>query len=218
MLDDIKDFLEQYGMFALAMAVIAMLCCCAVPIGTLINTCLMDVDFTKVLSIAKTVFSILGGLIVCIIAIVVGVALFHASGWTKKTIDEKQMQEEKMEYVKEEKIVSTKKCEYTYPIIEKMMDEIDGKIKEGYTFSTIPNEKWNNVYKAEIKKLITADYEISKEEETRIMEILKTLYDDLVNTRKNAVQIQNDISIETMERLLSMDGLKNDFGKDERNV
>ena len=126
--------------------------------------------------------------------------------------------QEKNEEVKEEKIVSTKKCEYTYPIIEKMMDEIDGKIKDGYTFSTIPNEKWNNVYKAEITKLITADYEISKEEETRIMEILKTLYDDLVNTRKNAVQIQNDISIETMERLLSMDGLKNDFGKDERNV
>ena len=91
-MDDLKDFLEQYGMFALAMAVIAMLCCCAVPIGTLINTCLMDVDFTKFLSIAKTVFSILGGLIVCIIAIVVGVALFHSSVWTKKTTYEKQMQ------------------------------------------------------------------------------------------------------------------------------
>lgn len=103
-------------------------------------------------------------------------------------------------------------------MIEKMMDEIDGKIKDGYTFSTIPNEKWNNVYKTEIKKLITTDYEISKEEETRIMEILKTLHDDLVNTRKNAVQMQNEISIETMERLLSMDGMKNDFGKDERNV
>lgn len=216
-MDDLKDFLEQYGICILAIVVIAMLVFSAVPIGTLINACLMDVDFTKVLSIAKTVFSILGGLIVCIIAIVVGVALFHASGWTKKTTDQEQMQE-KNEEVKEERIVSTKKCEYTYPIIEKMMDEIDGKIKEGYTFSTIPNEKWNNVYKAEITKLITADYEISKEEETRIMEILKTLYDDLVNTRKNAVQIQNDISIETMERLLSMDGLKNDFGKDERNV
>lgn len=216
-MDDLKDFLEQYGICILAIVVIAMLVFSAVPIGTLINACLMDVDFTKVLSIAKTVFSILGGLIVCIIAIVVGVALFHASGWTKKTTDQEQMQE-KYEEVKEERIVSTKKCEYTYPIIEKMMDEIDGKIKEGYTFSTIPNEKWNNVYKAEITKLITADYEISKEEETRIMEILKTLYDDLVNTRKNAVQIQNDISIETMERLLSMDGLKNDFGKDERNV
>lgn len=216
-MDDLKDFLEQYGICILAIVVIAMLVFSAVPIGTLINACLMDVDFTKVLSIAKTVFSILGGLIVCIIAIVVGVALFHASGWTKKTTDQEQMQE-KYEEVKEERIVSTKKCEYTYPIIEKMMDEIDGKIKEGYTFSTIPNEKWNNVYKAEITKLITADYEISKEEETRIMEILKTLYDDLVNTRKNAVQIQNDISIETMERLLSMDGLTNDFGKDERNV
>lgn len=216
-MDDLKDFLEQYGICILAIVVIAMLVFSAVPIGTLINACLMDVDFTKVLSIAKTVFSILGGLIVCIIAIVVGVALFHASGWTKKTTDQEQMQE-KNEEVKEERIVSTKKCEYTYPIIEKMMDEIDGKIKEGYTFSTIPNEKWNNVYKAEITKLITADYEISKEEETRIMEILKTLYDDLVNTRKNAVQIQNDISIETMERLLSMDGLTNDFGKDERNV
>lgn len=216
-MDDLKDFLEQYGICILAIVVIAMLVFSAVPIGTLINACLMDVDFTKVLSIAKTVFSILGGLIVCIIAIVVGVALFHASGWTKKTTDQEQMQE-KNEEVKEERIVSTKKCEYTYPIIEKMMDEIDGKIKEGYTFSTIPNEKWNNVYKAEITKLITADYEISKEEETRIMEILKTLYDDLVNTRKNAVQIQNDISIETMERLLSMDGLTNDFGKDDRNV
>lgn len=216
-MDDLKDFLEQYGICILASVVIAMLVFSAVPIGTLINACLMDVDFTKVLSIAKTVFSILGGLIVCIIAIVVGVALFHASGWTKKTTDQEQMQE-KNEEVKEERIVSTKKCEYTYPIIEKMMDEIDGKIKEGYTFSTIPNEKWNNVYKAEITKLITADYEISKGEETRIMEILKTLYDDLVNTRKNAVQIQNDISIETMERLLSMDGLTNDFGKDERNV
>lgn len=202
-MDDLKDFLEEYGMLILVMVVIAILEACS----------LMDVDFTKVLSI----ISILCGLIFCIIAIVVGVALFHASGWTKKTTYEKQMQE-KNEEVKEEKIVSTKKCEYTYPIIEKMMDEIDGKIKDGYTFSTIPNEKWNNVYKAEITKLITADYEISKEEETRIMKILKTLYDDLVNTRKNSVQIQNDISIETMERLLSMDGLKNDFGKDERNV
>lgn len=217
-MDDLKDFLEQYGMCILAMAVIAMLCCCAVPIGTLINTCLRDVDFTKILSIAKTVLFILGGVIVCIIAIVVGVALFHTSGWTKKTTDEKQMQEEKMEEIKKEKIVFTKKCEYTYPIIEKMMDEIDEKIKEEYTFSTIPNEKWNNVYKAEITKLMTADYEISKEEETRIMEILKTLHDDLVNTRKNAVQMQNDISIETMERLLFMDGMKNDFGKDDRNV
>lgn len=206
-MNDLKDFLEQYGIIILVMVVMTMLEVC----------CLMDVDYTKVLSIAKTVLSVLGGLIVCIIAIVFGVALFHASGWIKKTTDQEQMQE-KNEEVKEEKIVSTKKCEYTYPMIEKMMDEIDGKIKDGYTFSTIPNEKWNNVYKTEIKKLITTDYEISKEEETRIMEILKTLHDDLVNTRKNAVQMQNEISIETMERLLSMDGMKNDFGKDERNV
>ena len=206
-MNDLKDFLEQYGIMILVMVVMTMLEVC----------CLMDVDYTKVLSIAKTVLSVLGGLIVCIIAIVFGVALFHASGWIKKTTDQEQMQE-KNEEVKEEKIVSTKKCEYTYPMIEKMMDEIDGKIKDGYTFSTIPNEKWNNVYKTEIKKLITTDYEISKEEETRIMEILKTLHDDLVNTRKNAVQMQNEISIETMERLLSMDGMKNDFGKDEKNV
>lgn len=206
-MNDLKDFLEQYGIMILVIVVMTMLEVC----------CLMDVDYTKVLSIAKTVLSVLGGLIVCIIAIVFGVALFHASGWIKKTTDQEQMQE-KNEEVKEEKIVSTKKCEYTYPMIEKMMDEIDGKIKDGYTFSTIPNEKWNNVYKTEIKKLITTDYEISKEEETRIMEILKTLHDDLVNTRKNAVQMQNEISIETMERLLSMDGMKNDFGKDEKNV
>ena len=128
-----------------------------------------------------------------------------------------KMKENKKEKIQEIKLTVEKTEEKTpiikhhYPTITKLMDEIENKIQKGYTFSTISMDKWNTVYKKEILDCIDSDYQMSQENQQKIEKILETLKTDLENTEEKREELQREISIETLENLLKMDGIKNMF-------
>ena len=185
-----KDFLEEFEIIIFSIVIIVLFLGCSL----LMNASVFHI-FLRILEFF---------IIFIIIAIVV-----------VKFIE--KMKENKKEKIQEIKLTVEKTEEKTpiikhhYPTITKLMDEIESEIQKGYTFSTISMDKWKTVYKKEILDCIDSDYRMSQENQQKIEKILETLKTDLENTEEKREELQREVSIETLENLLKMDGIKNMF-------
>lgn len=104
----------------------------------------------------------------------------------------------------------TKKVNHYYDFLRDKIESIDKQLEQDYTFSCISEEKWE-IEKKEIMQLLDTSYWLSQAEETKIIYFLKTLEEDLKKVRKDAETMQTETTIDVMEQLLKIDGLKNVF-------
>lgn len=59
--------------------------------------------------------------------------------------------------------------------------------------------------------ILSSNYKISKEQETKILTILQTLQDNMYDKKEKQHTLDTDVSIKTMEELLKYDGVINDL-------
>lgn len=91
--------------------------------------------------------------------------------------------------------------------IIQLLKDIDDNISNGFTFSTISNNKWNNYYKAEIVSNLTSNYELDKEYAERMIKILQKLKESMIDKNKEKDSLRKDTSITAMEKMLNLDGI-----------
>ena len=91
--------------------------------------------------------------------------------------------------------------------IIQLLKDIDDNISNGFTFSTIEIDKWNNYYKPEIVSNLTSNYELDKEHIERIIQILEKLKKSMIDKNKEKNSWEKDTSITAMEEMLKLDGI-----------
>ena len=129
------------------------------------------------------------------------------------------MQKEKQEDVKDEIDVPIIKDEdkqinldrLKTTSIGKLISEIDTNIQKGYVFENISIDRYKNGYKKECMDILSSNYKISKEQETKILTILQILRDNMYDKKEKQHTLDTDVSIKTMEELLKYDGVINDL-------
>ena len=138
-------------------------------------------------------------------------------------IDDKEiftcMQKEKQEDVKDEIDVSLIKNENKQinldrlktTSIGKLISEIDTNIQKGYVFESISIDRYKDGYRKECLDILSSKYEISKEQETKMLTILQTLRENMYNKKEKQHTLDTDVSIKAMEELLKYDGVINDL-------
>ncbi len=94
---------------------------------------------------------------------------------------------------------------YTYPEIEEKIEEIDKKLAEEYVFFGMKKEKWENTYKQEIFGLMRSEYEISDENQQKILRLLDRMNNNMVNQKEKEAELQAEVNIEAMERMADID-------------
>ena len=103
------------------------------------------------------------------------------------------------------KIDSIHKIYTAYPEIKEKIREIDEKLEDGYVFSGITVDRWETAYKQEILDLISTEYDISEENQQKIMNLLKRLKESLINKKEKEFEFQTEVNIDAMERIADMD-------------
>lgn len=92
--------------------------------------------------------------------------------------------------------------------ILQLINKIDKKLEKGYTFANISRNHYEKIYKEEILNL----YKTSKlkgEAEDSIKEVLESLLGDLRKTGESfANKLETKASIDTLDTMLTMDGIK----------
>lgn len=92
--------------------------------------------------------------------------------------------------------------------ILQLINKIDKKLEKGYTFANISRNHYEKIYKEEILNL----YKTSKlkgEDEDSIKEVLKSLLGDLRKPGESfANKLETKASIDTLDTMLTMDGIK----------
>lgn len=97
--------------------------------------------------------------------------------------------------------------------IRSLISNIDFKLNNGFLFHSISIDKWNDIYKKEILNIIDSKYELDIKMEQRILNILQSLNNDLYDKEKLQNELNTEISIEALETLSKMDGVKFDISK-----
>lgn len=97
--------------------------------------------------------------------------------------------------------------------IRLLISNIDFKLNNGFLFHSISIDKWNDIYKKEILNIIGSKYELDTKMEQRILNILQSLNNDLYDREKVQNEFNTEISIEALETLSKMDGVKFDISK-----
>lgn len=194
-----RDFFEEYG-FCLLSSIF-------LPILMIFSTLFLTNHVNILLNILIGVIIILIGAIIILIGPIIGIVLI------RKLITHQKLKNKEKEEESIDQTIETEEPMITqhYPTITKLMDMIEEKIEKGYTFSTISLDKWQNVYRKEILSCISTSYRIPKEDQTKIETILKTLNQDLENTEEKKETLKREVTIDTIEKLLKMDGLERDF-------
>ena len=138
-------------------------------------------------------------------------------------IDDKEiftcMKKEKQEDVKDEIDVSLIKNENKQinldrlktTSIGKLISEIDMQIQKGYVFESISIDRYKDGYRKECLDILSSKYEISNEQEAKILTILQTLRDNMYDKKEKQHTLDTDVSIKAMEELLKYDGVINDL-------
>lgn len=129
------------------------------------------------------------------------------------------MQKEKQEDVKDEIDVPVIKDENKQINLErlnttsigKLISEIDMQIQKGYVFENISIDRYKDGYRKECLDILSSKYEISKEQEEKILTILQTLRDNMYDKKEKQHTLNTDVSIKAMEELLKYDGIINDL-------
>lgn len=129
------------------------------------------------------------------------------------------MQKEKQEDIKDEIDVSLIKNENKQinldrlktTSIGKVISEIDVLIQKGYVFESISIDRYKDGYRKECLDILSSKYEISQEQETKILTILQTLRDNMYDKKEKQHTLDTDVSIKAMEELLKYDGVINDL-------
>lgn len=129
------------------------------------------------------------------------------------------MQKEKQEDVKDEidipvindedKQINLDRLKTTS--IGKLISDIDTNIQKGYVFENISIDRYKTGYRKECMDILSSNYKISKEQETKILTILQTLRDNMYDKKEKQHTFDTDVSIKTMEELLKYDGVINDL-------
>lgn len=92
--------------------------------------------------------------------------------------------------------------------ILQLINKIDKKLEKGYTFANISRNHYEKIYKEEILNL----YKTSKlkgDAEDSIKEVLKSLLGDLRKPGESfANKLETKASIDTLDTMLTMDGIK----------
>lgn len=92
--------------------------------------------------------------------------------------------------------------------ILQLINKIDKKLEKGYTFANISRNHYEKIYKEEILNL----YKTSKlkgDAEDSIKEVLKSLLGDLRKPGESfANKLETKASIDTLDAMLTMDGIK----------
>lgn len=127
------------------------------------------------------------------------------------------MQKEKQEDVKdkidipvindEDKQINLDRLKTTS--IGKLISDIDTNIQKGYVFENISIDRYKTGYRKECMDILSSNYKISKEQETKILTILQTLRDNMYDKKEKQHTFDTDVSIKTMEELLKYDGVIN---------
>ena len=129
------------------------------------------------------------------------------------------MQKEKQEDVKDEIDVSLIKNENKQinldrlktTSIGKLISEIDTNIQKGYVFESISIDRYKDGYRKECMDILSSPYNMSQEQETKILTILQTLRDNMYDKKEKQHTLDTDVSIKAMEELLKYDGVINDL-------
>ena len=129
------------------------------------------------------------------------------------------MKKEKQEDVKDEIDVSLIKNENKQINLDKLkttsigkvISEIDVLIQKGYVFESISIDRYKDGYRKECLDILSSKYEISQEQETKILTILQTLRDNMYDKKEKQHTLDTDVSIKAMEELLKYDGVINDL-------
>ena len=129
------------------------------------------------------------------------------------------MQKEKQEDIKDEIDVSLIKNENKQinldrlktTSIGKVISEIDVLIQKGYVFENISIDRYKDGYRKECMDILSSPYNMSQEQETKILTILQTLRDNMYDKKEKQHTLDTDVSIKAMEELLKYDGIINDL-------
>ena len=129
------------------------------------------------------------------------------------------MQKEKQEDVKDEIDVSLIKNENKQinldrlktTAIGKLISEIDTQIQKGYVFENISIDRYKDGYRKECMDILSSPYNMSQEQETKILTILQTLRDNMYDKKEKQHTLDTDVSIKAMEELLKYDGIINNL-------
>lgn len=95
--------------------------------------------------------------------------------------------------------------------IGKLISEIDTNIQKGDVFENISIDRYKTGYRKECMDILSSNYKISKEQETKILTILQILRDNMYDKKEKQHTFDTDVSIKTMEELLKYDGVINDL-------
>lgn len=90
--------------------------------------------------------------------------------------------------------------------IQNQIDKIEDKVKKGFKFECISFERWKN-YKQEILKLLDSDFELTIEQESEIIQILKKLEENMLDQKKINDKLQKDTTIQALKSMLKLDGI-----------
>ena len=129
------------------------------------------------------------------------------------------MQKEKQEDIKDEIDVSLIKNENKQinldrlktTSIGKVISEIDVLIQKGYVFENISIDRYKDGYRKECMDILSSPYNMSQEQETKILTILQTLRDNMYDKKEKQHTLDTDVSIKAMEELLKYDGIINNL-------
>ena len=129
------------------------------------------------------------------------------------------MQKEKQEDIKDEIDVSLIKNENKQinldrlktTSIGKLISEIDVLIQKGYVFENISIDRYKDGYRKECMDILSSPYNMSQEQETKILTILQTLRDNMYDKKEKQHTLDTDVSIKAMEELLKYDGIINNL-------
>ena len=95
--------------------------------------------------------------------------------------------------------------------IGKLISDIDVLIQKGYVFKNISIDRYKDGYRKECLDILSSKYEISNEQEAKILTILQTLRDNMYDKKEKQHTLDTDVSIKAMEELLKYDGVINDL-------
>lgn len=95
--------------------------------------------------------------------------------------------------------------------VGKLILEINDKLEKGYVFENISIDRYNDGYRKECMDILSSPYNMSQEQETKILTILQTLRDNMYNKKEKQHTLDTDVSIKAMEELLKYDGIINNL-------
>lgn len=94
-----------------------------------------------------------------------------------------------------------------YAKINDLMREVDNLLNQGFQFQSITLEKYENIYKKEILDICNFNYQLDTDTESKILNILEILKNDLRDVKEEQDKLNKDSTISALENLMKLDGL-----------